>query len=164
MPIGIYKRKTTPVHIRFWKWVEKGPGCWLWTGAASHGYGRIRSNGLTIRATVVAWEIGNGAPFPKGMWCLHKCDNPMCVRPDHLYPGVPMQNTADMTARGRAKFGANKARGTKHHSAKLTPARVRSIRVRHAAGDSLASLARRYGVHWSCVSSVIQGRTWKEVR
>jgi len=101
-----------PIADRFWPKVDKngsapehcpelGP-CWVWTGAhVPWGYGQIgltgRKNG---RAHVVSWEMHNG-PIPDGLWVLHKCDNPPCVRPDHLFLGTVQDNTADMIAKGR---------------------------------------------------------------
>lgn len=114
---------------RFWSKVDKagpvpthlphlGP-CWLWTGHNKKGawpYGAIRTkaNGVWSYSVAhrVSWELHNG-PIPSGLWALHRCDNPLCVRPDHLFLGTAKHNTADMKAKGRSKFGGG--RGSRHN-------------------------------------------------
>lgn len=91
---------------RFWKKVNKGEGCWEWTAARSaDGYGVIGAGGRggpLLRAHRVSYEIHNG-PVPIGMYVCHHCDNPPCVRPDHLYAGTNQQNQLDAVKRGRIK-------------------------------------------------------------
>lgn len=91
----------------FWKHVEKTEGCWPWTAHRDRrGYGRMTAKGypqLPGRriwlATHVSWLIHHGA-LPSGL-VLHRCDNPSCVRPDHLFLGTHADNVADMIAKGR---------------------------------------------------------------
>ena len=88
---------------KFWRRVAKGDGCWLWTGGKNNlGYGRFYVRQVLWRAHRVAWILERGE-IPVGLWVLHHCDNPSCVRPDHLFLGTPKDNTADMYAKGRAK-------------------------------------------------------------
>ena len=94
--------KSVPPEIRFWNYVNKTEGCWLWTGAcASRGYGHlvIKKPRYTT-AHRLSWEIHNG-PIPKGLWVLHHCDTPACVRPDHLFLGTRADNEHDRTMKGR---------------------------------------------------------------
>lgn len=81
--------------------------CWIWTaGRDKDGYGKIRDiNNRDLRAHRVSWEIHNG-PIPDGLCVLHHCDNPACVRPDHLKLGSHADNVADKVARHRSPFGA----------------------------------------------------------
>jgi hypothetical protein len=78
-----------------------GDGCWEWQGAHDgDGYGLIKIDGKLRRATRVAWETAYG-PIPAGLSVLHSCDNPPCVRPDHLMLGTQRANIRDMLAKGR---------------------------------------------------------------
>ena len=92
---------------RAWVRVAKGDGCWEWQGARSaSGYGSMFSaSGGHHVAHRVIWEDVNG-PIPDGLWVLHRCDNPPCCRPDHLFLGTPADNTADMIAKGRGRGAA----------------------------------------------------------
>ena len=90
---------------RFWTKVEKSDGCWIWKGSRHHnGYGYLHRGGHTdrhpARAHRFSWEIHNG-PIPVGLWVLHRCDNPPCVRPDHLFLGTRKDNMVDCAAKGR---------------------------------------------------------------
>jgi len=87
---------------RFWAKVEKTEGCWLWRGAARRGYGAFSpQHGTTRPAHRVAWELANSAPIPDGLCVLHRCDNPPCVRPDHLFLGTKKDNAQDAIRKGR---------------------------------------------------------------
>ena len=80
---------------------EPNSGCWLWMGSqAAHGYGMLSVNGKPCRAHRVSWEMYNG-PIPDGLHILHKCDNPPCVNPSHLYAGTHKDNMRDRSERRR---------------------------------------------------------------
>lgn len=89
---------------RFWAKVTKGDGCWLWTGhRLKHGYGVISVGGRKGRPELahrVAWVLTNGA-ISGDQAVLHRCDNPPCVRPDHLFLGSQADNMIDMRTKGR---------------------------------------------------------------
>jgi hypothetical protein len=95
---------------RFWTKVNKlaRDGCWEWLGSAPKrpGYGRFNTgikragNWVVINAHRYSWELHNG-PVPKGLWVLHRCDNRVCIRPDHLFLGSVTDNNRDMIAKGR---------------------------------------------------------------
>ena len=96
---------------KFWSLVVKTEDCWLWcAGRFGPGYGSFYVPGshryLAHRA---AWELTNG-PIPPGVWVLHRCDNPSCVRPDHLWLGVHRDNMRDMVRKGRHWGGRNNGR------------------------------------------------------
>lgn len=86
---------------RFWSKVQMGPSCWVWEGARNRGgYGTFRRGSVVIKAHRAAWEFCYG-PIPEGLCVLHKCDNPPCVRPDHLFLGTVADNAQDRVAKGR---------------------------------------------------------------
>lgn len=107
MPTGIYPHPTVEERlIRGRDEIEEG--CWEWKRATnSMGYGVLTVNYRTAYAHRLAWEMENG-PIPDGALVLHRCDNPRCVRPDHLFLGTHADNMADMTAKGRHRYGENR--------------------------------------------------------
>ena len=93
-----------PLEARFWEKVDvRGPSeCWPWLGAKnSRGYGTIRINGRTGRATHAACMLAYDRPVPSGFEVCHRCDNPSCVNPTHLWIGTKSDNMQDSIAKGR---------------------------------------------------------------
>lgn len=143
---------------RFWRAVDKGGDCWLWTKAVDRGgYGAIGAGTNTdrrvLKAHRVSWELAHG-PIPDGVFVCHRCDNPKCVNPAHLFLGSPSDNAADMATKGRAN------RGERRWIAKLTDDAVREIRRSSEKG---VDLAKRYGVSPTQVTAVRRGYEWKHV-
>lgn len=92
--------KTDPV-IRFWRHVEKSDGCWEWTAKRlPSGYGVMTTDGAKVYTHRFSWEMHNG-PIPARMFVCHSCDNPSCVRPDHLWIGTALDNAQDRDVKGR---------------------------------------------------------------
>lgn len=89
----------------FWAAVERGDGCWNWLRGvkqADRPYGVTYWNGRKVKAHRLAWQFQHGS-IPEGMHVLHRCDNPRCVRPDHLFLGTHLDNMRDMRSKGRVK-------------------------------------------------------------
>ena len=139
---------------------KRGPGCWEWTGLRNPaGYGLTRYEGRARLAHRVAYQLANG-PIPAGMFVLHRCDNPACVRLDHLFLGSIADNNADMRAKGRG-YDFDPKHGSTNPKAKLTESAVRDIRTSKALGKELAS---KYGVTQTVISAVRHGHIWKHVK
>jgi hypothetical protein len=146
---------------RFWSKVEKGSPtqCWLWTGGKQHsGHGRFRvdKDRPSVAAHSFSLELASGSK-PDDLYCLHRCDNPPCVNPAHLYWGTPKQNMDDMWARGRNFRGEDRA-----HS-KLTAEQVVAMRQANAAGWTCTDLSKEYGVCVKTVSDIVRGVMWAHV-
>lgn len=90
-------------EARFWKKVAKGPGrndCWLWTSQVVNGYGLFWLAGRPIKAHRIAFVLGGGQ-LHEGYTVCHHCDNPSCVRPDHLFIGTQSDNLKDAVRKAR---------------------------------------------------------------
>lgn len=149
--------RATPIQERFWKFVQRcrGTSCWPWTGSLStNGYGQIYGiAGKPAIASRVSYEINVGA-IPDGTCVLHRCDNPRCVNPGHLFLGTRKENALDMVSKDRH------ARGEKHPSAKLTDDIVTGIKGSSKSGRSIALAL---GVSRSLVTAIRRGKKWAHV-
>jgi hypothetical protein len=146
---------------RLWKYVdERGEDeCWLWRGAVRRrGYGVFSLNGRSVVAHRLAYELATGEAPGEKLVC-HRCDNPRCCNPAHLFLGTHTDNVRDMLEKGRGR----PPRGEQHHSAKLTVTAVREIRRRRAAGEKLVDLAREYGVGDARLSVIVNhpDKAWR---
>jgi hypothetical protein len=147
-----YSRTFVPMPKRFWSKVQirTHEMCWIWTGCSSPlGYGRFRLDGKSKVAPRVAWEIENG-PVPDRLFVLHRCDNPKCCNPNHLFLGTKKDNSQDMMKKGRDKI----------HYKKLTPSDIDDIRK---SSDKTLAVSIRLGVHPSTVWKIRTNRSWKHI-
>lgn len=144
-----------PAHDRAWPKVDKrGPDeCWPWTGSKYNGYGYIANRYGSGLATRVIVETVLQEPLPDWLHVCHKCDNPPCCNPAHLFLGTDADNTADKVAKGRH------CRHEKRPKAKLTMEKARQIRV---ATGSLREIAKAFGVGQTVIWNVRHGHSWKE--
>lgn len=174
-----YANKLPPLitfEERFWEKVDKnGPvhpalktACWLWAAYTdTFGYGMVRGVGKSpIQSHRASWHIHNGE-IRGGLWVLHKCDNPPCVNPHHLFLGTPKDNSQDMVTKGRHVTIADCScmlRGENNPASKLTAEVVKEARRLHAAGGvSGRELARRYGVSQATMGHALARKTWRHV-
>jgi hypothetical protein len=144
------KRRFEKFHIP-----EPNSGCWLWIAFINetngYGYFRMRKRGA-VRAHRVAHEIYKG-PITSGLNVLHTCDNRACVNPEHLYLGTYLDNARDRDQRQRRRA----PKGMLNGRAKLTESDVRAIRL---DPRSETAIARAYGVGFTAISDIKEGRKW----
>jgi hypothetical protein len=171
----------TPVELaRFEEKVSPEPttGCWLWTGAAiRQGYGYARANGRTRRAHRAIVEHRLGRELPPDVYVCHRCDNPACVNPDHLWLGTNADNMRDKQQKGRCsrneqRSGAMRS-GAEHYNAKLTPELIEQVRAAYGGPlsnsgrkngvinpRSLTGVAARFGISVDTVRRIHARKTW----
>ena len=151
------RRRAPSTADRLWARVDRsaGPdGCWPWLGKSNvRNYGQMSVGNKSTLAHRIAYGLEKG-PIPEGLDVLHKCDNPPCCNPAHLFVGMHRDNMEDKTKKGRQQHGE------KHYRAKLTADDVRHIR---ASGEESAVLAERYGVTQSNICTIRARRSWRSV-
>ncbi len=145
--------RAVPVAERFLNYFKPGnlDACWPWTGTVdTAGYGVIGDHAQRqLRAHRIAYERANG-PIPEGLRVLHRCDNPPCCNPNHLFVGTDADNMADKIAKGR-------------QSSTLTAKDVVAIKKRLRAGEMPTRIARKYGVSPRSIYTIRDGISWKHV-
>jgi hypothetical protein len=152
---------------------EPNTGCWLWTGYVDReGYGvfctgsRQSKTRRKIRAHRLSFELFC-EPIPDEKLVCHKCDNPSCVNPEHLFIGTPADNVADMDRKGRRRNGGKAQFGDKNGNAKLTASDVAFIRKAHIANsrkgpNSTSFLASKFGVTTATIHKIVVGHLWRD--
>jgi hypothetical protein len=148
-------RRPQPIEGRFDAKVNRTETCWLWTAqrVGTMGYGRIWLNGRGVAAHRYSYERFVG-PIPAGMQVLHKCDNPVCVRPDHLFLGTQLENMQDKIRKGR---GADR-RGERAGTAKLSTASVARMRALRSEGWTTRRLAEEFGISRNHCWAITHGK------
>ena len=153
-------RRSRPVNERFWNKVLKTPGCWIWVGSISKtaGYGWFRDQNKSTQAHRVAYRLTHNLKSLPGNTCvLHRCDNRICVRPDHLFLGTARDNVADMVKKGR------QARGERNRHAKLTAISVRGIRALVKNGIATAVVAKQFHISRNHVVAIKNRVFWRHL-
>lgn len=137
---------------------EERDGCWEWTGSRdAKGYGRLNIDNIPVLVHRASWTAFNG-PIPEDAHVLHRCDNPKCFKPEHLFLGDHQMNMADKMQKKRHRFGVS--RGTDHGCAKLTDDQVREIRA--SEGPSRI-VAEAYNISGRQVRDIRARKVWKHI-
>lgn len=155
------------------KRISLGP-CWVWMGGTNKdGYGRIRYRGATVSAHRLSWYY-HYRDIPDGMSVLHRCDNPACVNPSHLFLGTQLDNVRDCASKGRRNYargnnsGARKhpeklARGESHGNSKMTNLLVLELRKLYDSGTKIGELAKKFDLTYRGAMMIAKRMTWKHV-
>lgn len=187
--LGIKLHKAIPIHLssdplnlRKWLWLNRikpklvttESGCMEWNGSHyRHGYGHIRVGNRLMQTHRISYEAAHGAVLTVSQFVCHRCDNPKCSNPDHLFTGSQSNNMQDMMNKGRNggqykkgyshKIGTQ-VKGEKVHLSKLTEAHVLAARKRYGEGGiGYKLLAREYNVSPSTMQCVLKRKTWKHI-
>ena len=150
---------------RFWLNVNKHDDkCWKWQGAKSvQGYGVLNINRKAFKAHRYSWILHFGE-IPNDLFICHKCDNPSCVNPDHLFLGTNSDNMKDMREKGRSCKGEAHAPGEINGQSKLTKKEVIKIRNLYVTGKyTQKHLGELFNVHNSQISNIVRRKHWKHV-
>lgn len=146
---------------KFWNLVKIVDGkCWKWVGAkAKKGYGFINHKGKKYLAHRVVWQLSNGE-IEEGMCVCHKCDNPECCNPDHLFLGTPFDNARDRVKKNRSAV----RHGIEHSKAKLDEKKVSEIKQLIKKGCRFSEIAEKFSICQSSVYHINSGQNWRHVK
>lgn len=129
----------------FWSRVKKTKSCWDYVGTKNvDGYGWARHMGKNMGAHRYSWILSNGN-IPDGLHVLHKCDNPSCVKPAHLYLGTHQKNMRDRADRRRCKHQ------------KLSRGDVSKIKEMRKMGATCQQIADKFGISNGHASEIARG-------
>lgn len=135
-------RPKSDIKQRFWSKVIKTPTCWEWNGSLTRGgYGQFRVDNTIVAAHRFSLSLTQDIT---NKVVLHTCDNPRCVRPEHLIPGTQQDNISDMVSKGRKRT-------------KLTPTMVKDIKTKSLTVNGYAT---KYNVHPTTIADIYHNRSW----
>lgn len=167
------------IAARFWEKVDTSGDCWIWTGSKNpNGYGQLTIDNRCTTAHRVSWAIHNGG-IPDGLHVLHHCDNPACIRPEHLFLGTHTDNMRDAAAKGRSASQVHRARwckgprtqkqiegqvrGERNAAAKLTSSDVIAIRALAASKVTFANIAKQFGISSRYAQRIVAREFWRHI-
>lgn len=138
--------------------VNKSSSCWIWNGSVdAYGYGQFNLDGKQYKSHRLSYQLYNGE-IGEGLCVLHRCDNPPCVNPKHLFLGTVQDNIRDKVSKGRHP------RGNNHGNSKLNENQVRMIRRLYSDGTmNQYQLSGMFGVNQSVISRVIRRSLWGHI-
>lgn len=138
---------------------EPMSGCWIWLGGTNaKGYAHLRYNTKMMRGNRFAWEAFKGL-IPDSLLVLHRCDNRLCVNPEHLFLGTDLENAKDRDAKGR--HITQTPRGSRHGRSKFRPSDI--ITIRHSS-ETCTALAQKYGVTPAAIRFIKRRINWKHIQ
>lgn len=152
-------KKESP-ETRFWKYVKRAneDQCWEWQGCLTKkGYGFLRVGRSTQLAHRFSWAIRYGS-VPSDLCCLHRCDNPRCVNPNHIFLGTRKDNNEDRARKKRGRNGPQD--GPNNNYAKLTWNQIDGMRHLRNLGVGQEQIALSFGIKQSTVSRIVRGLGW----
>lgn len=153
-------KKGIPIKQRLEKFtVKSDSGCWIWVGSKTKlGYGKLTVSNKTTLAHRASWACTYGE-IPDGMCVLHKCDNPKCINPKHLFLGTYFDNTRDMISKGRKSPTHCEFSGV----AKVNADQVSKIRERLLMGDVQSQIGIDFGLTQSAISRIKTKSNWSKL-
>lgn len=147
--------------------VDQTTGCWNWTGATSKfGYGRMGIDNRTYSAHRVSYQVFRGE-IPEGLCVCHKCDNPPCINPDHLFLGTHSENIQDAYRKGRVLPPegdmSQYKKGHKAFNRVLPDNQVVEIKRMIKAGIAPSEIARKVNVKRQVVADIKRGQAYFDI-
>lgn len=140
--------------------------CWPWTGVLNRwGYGQFWMDGKNYNASRAVYLLLVGS-IPAGLVVCHRCDNPACCNPGHLWLGTQGDNVRDCASKGRSRGTFTGRTGAAHprYCAKLTEDQVQAAKARYREGVSQSQIARELRVHSSTISRAVRGEKWAHLK
>lgn len=158
---GLIGQPPKPIGQRLEKFSDRSGGaesCWPFMGKRDKdGYGRMQVNGKSTPAARVMWMHTNG-PIAEGMFVCHKCDNPSCINPDHLFIGTPRENNMDKVRKNRQ----SRIKGENHGRSKLTDQQASAIKALIGQVPR-RELAETFGVSRQTIGHIARGENWTHI-
>ena len=158
--IGTNQHSNKTFSERFWEKVDiRGEDeCWEWQGSRHYvwKYGHFKVGKSSVAAHRVSWELHNNAKIEKGLVVCHKCDNPPCCNPNHLFVGTVADNNLDKKKKGRTPDG----HGENNNRSVLKSSDVLEMRKLHTNGEKYTTLAKKYGITPTHARSICINAAW----
>lgn len=140
------------------KYVKNDAGCWVYQGRLDKdGYGKILLKNGHFRAHRLMAHLTLKSRLSEFDIVAHRCDNPSCINPEHLFVTTALGNMQDRDTKGRGTSGE------KSRLAKLTESQAKEIRIRFQNGESMGRISADYPVTYGAIQALVRGRTWKKL-